>query len=476
MKWVYNSIVKTQHRITTNYGEDSMNEKEFINEMAEHIIRDETSLFLGAGSSCSVGFPSWGKLLEECTHKLNIKITKDTDLFSIAQYFSNRYGKTELQKIVKSVLNKKFEFESKLLNSIMDLNFKNIWTTNYDSVIEDNLSRRRIISNKIIRDSDLVSLVPQTDINIYKLNGDVSDSDNIVITKADIEKYNDNHQLLLTFFKKELISNTFLFLGYSFSDTIVLSCLSFISTYLNNKNNFHYTIIEKKNTCQHKLFIKDLEKRYHIKVLQVKSNDEIPNILDRLVNKIRSYRIFISGSFINLNDDDDKFANELSKELTYRLLEKYQIYSGMGYKLGNYISGYGLNYLFEEHFTNIEHHLIMRPFAEHMSEQQIHNHRENLIDQCQFVIFLFGDSKHRNENHNSIGVWNEYHIAKKNRKVIIPIGSSGFESRKIYNDVLNNITQYPYLEKYINILGESRDATRITDIILRIIAEYNSHL
>lgn len=453
-----------------------MNEKEFINEMAEHIIRDETSLFLGAGSSCSVGFPSWGKLLEECTHKLNIKITKDTDLFSIAQYFSNRYGKTELQKIVKSVLNKKFEFESKLLNSIMDLNFKNIWTTNYDSVIEDNLSRRRIISNKIIRDSDLVSLVPQTDINIYKLNGDVSDSDNIVITKADIEKYNDNHQLLLTFFKKELISNTFLFLGYSFSDTIVLSCLSFISTYLNNKNNFHYTIIEKKNTCQHKLFIKDLEKRYHIKVLQVKSNDEIPNILDRLVNKIRSYRIFISGSFINLNDDDDKFANELSKELTYRLLEKYQIYSGMGYKLGNYISGYGLNYLFEEHFTNIEHHLIMRPFAEHMSEQQIHNHRENLIDQCQFVIFLFGDSKHRNENHNSIGVWNEYHIAKKNRKVIIPIGSSGFESRKIYNDVLNNITQYPYLEKYINILGESRDTTRITDIILRIIAEYNSHL
>ena len=50
-----------------------MNEKEFINEMAEHIIRDESSLFLGAGSSCSVGFPSWGKLLEECAHKLNIK-------------------------------------------------------------------------------------------------------------------------------------------------------------------------------------------------------------------------------------------------------------------------------------------------------------------------------------------------------------------------------------------------------------------
>ena len=100
------------------------------------------------------------------------------------------------------IVNKNFEFESELLKfNNMDLNFKNIWTTNYDSVIEDNLSKRRIISNKIIRDSDLVSLVPQTDVTIYKLNGDVSDSDNIVITKADIEKYNDNHQLLLTFLK-----------------------------------------------------------------------------------------------------------------------------------------------------------------------------------------------------------------------------------------------------------------------------------
>lgn len=142
--------------------------------------------------------------MEECAHKLNIKITKDTDLFSIAQYFSNRYGKTALQTIVKSVLNKNFEFESELLNSIMDLNFKNIWTTNYDSVIEDNLSKRRIISNKIIRDSDLVSLVPQTDVTIYKLNGDVSDSDNIVITKADIENIMIIINYCLLFLKRNL--------------------------------------------------------------------------------------------------------------------------------------------------------------------------------------------------------------------------------------------------------------------------------
>ena len=452
-----------------------MTEKDFICEMAEHIIRDETSLFLGAGSSCSVGFPSWSKLLEECAEKLGIKIKKDTDLFAIAQYFSNNYGKTELQKIVKSVLNKKFDYESDLLNSIMNLNFKNIWTTNYDSVIENNLSERKIVTNTVIRDSDLVSLIPQSQVNIYKLNGDVSDSDNIVITKSDIEQYNDNHKLLLTFFKKELVSNTFLFLGYSFSDSIVLPCLAFISNYLNDKNNYHYTIIEKKNTPLHDNFIKDLERRYHIKTLEVKSNEQIPDILNKLIKKIQSYRVFISGSFINLASDDDIFANQLSKELTYRLLKKYQIYSGMGYKLGNYISGYALNFLSEEHISNIEHHLLMRPFVEHMSETQINHHRESLIEQCKFAIFMFGDSKRHSNIHPSLGVWDEYQMAKAKGKIIIPIGSTGYEAKIIYNDVLNNMTMYPYLEKYIHKLGNSKEPEEITKIILQIISEHNSH-
>ena len=78
-------------------------------------------------------------------------------------------------------------------------------------------------------------------------------------------------------------------------------------------------------------------------------------------------------------------------------------------------------------------------YCGNMSEQQIHNHRENLIDQCQFVIFLFGDSKHRNEEHNSIGVWNEYQIAKKNRKIIILISN-------IYREQDN----FCYFTDYVN--------------------------
>ena len=109
-------MVAYQPLITSNYGEDSMTEKEFINEMAEHIIRDESSLFLGAGSSCSVGFPSWGKLLEECAHKLNIKITKDMDINMQIEIL------TEQMRLAASEL--RFEDAAKLRDKIKSLDSK----------------------------------------------------------------------------------------------------------------------------------------------------------------------------------------------------------------------------------------------------------------------------------------------------------------------------------------------------------------
>ena len=93
-----------------------------------------------------------------------------------------------------------------------------------------------------------ISQISLNRVNIYKLNGDISNLDKIIITQRDLEKYEKEHHLLMTFFKKELVSNTFLFLGYSFKDTLVLSCLSDINACLGESSNYHYTIMEDKKT------------------------------------------------------------------------------------------------------------------------------------------------------------------------------------------------------------------------------------
>lgn len=63
------------------------------------------------------------------------------------------------------------------------------------------------------------------------MNGDISNLDGIIATQSDFEKYIDSHHIMLMFFKRELISSTFLFIGYSFTDHLVLDCLSEIQRY-----------------------------------------------------------------------------------------------------------------------------------------------------------------------------------------------------------------------------------------------------
>ncbi len=63
------------------------------------------------------------------------------------------------------------------------------------------------------------------------------------------------------------------------------------------------------------------------------------------------------------------------------------------------------------------------------------------------------------------GIWN----CKKNRCVIIPIGSTGDAAEIIYNEIKDNKTDYPYLEKYLDILGTETDIDKIVSAVIEIV-------
>jgi len=241
----------------------------------------------------------------------------------------------------------------------------------------------------------------------------------------------------MTFFKKELVSNTFLFLGYSFKDTLVLSCLSDINACLGESSNYHYTIMEDKKTPIFQRFIEDLEKRYHIRTLLVKSNRDIPEVLKKLNNKIKERKVFISGSFDVLPMDEDVFADQLCAELSHQLLENnYRICSGMGYKLGNYLSGHALKYLLRRNIVETEKLICLRPVPFYMSGPEKKSFRQSLIADCNVVIFPFGKSNGLN---GSEGVLEEFEIAQSLNKYIIPIGITGYSSSQIAKKVIKKL-------------------------------------
>lgn len=67
------------------------------------------------------------------------------------------------------------------------------------------------------------------------------------------------------------------------------------------------------------------------------------------------------------SSDEEQFADILSKTLAIRLLEDgKRISTGVGRKLGTYITGYAHQYLAEKSIRNTHRYLSMRPFPFHL--------------------------------------------------------------------------------------------------------------
>ena len=105
----------------------------------------------------------------------------------------------------------------------MDLTY--IITTNYDTLIEDEINNLQVVS----KDEDL----PYTSSNrmLIKMHGDFKNK-NIVLKKSDYDNYEKNFQLISTLIKGLFTTNTILFIGYSYNDTNVQQIMNWIKEIL----------------------------------------------------------------------------------------------------------------------------------------------------------------------------------------------------------------------------------------------------
>lgn len=125
----------------------------FIYQFSEKVINNEASLFIGAGVSRNSGYPGWADLLSECADDLNIN-SNIIDLYSLAQYYANKHSDAELRRIISQKINT-LPKSNNLLNDLLEIDFNNIWTTNYDKLIEKGLEEKEKPYNVIFSDKNL---------------------------------------------------------------------------------------------------------------------------------------------------------------------------------------------------------------------------------------------------------------------------------------------------------------------------------
>ena len=97
-------------------------------------------------------------------------------------------------------------------------------TTNYDTFIESIFEFNPLIGNDILLSNPYGS--------VYKIHGSVSDSENIIISNNDYEKFERKYELIRAQLLSLFIHNPIIFFGYSVSDENIKSILKMIFSYV----------------------------------------------------------------------------------------------------------------------------------------------------------------------------------------------------------------------------------------------------
>lgn len=463
--------------------------KQFLREYIKAIRDGNAAVFAGAGLSRPSGFVVWKELLRPLAKDIGLNIDDEYDLTAVAQYVRNKSGNRSA--INSSILDaySKDVARNENVTILTRLPIYTYWTTNYDHLIEEGLRDANRNSDVKIEYKQLSSTKRDRDAVVYKMHGDANHAADAVLTKDDYVQYDRNHPFFRTVLQGDLISKTFLFIGFSFEDPNLDSILRQIRLLLDENNRDHYCFMKRVvrtdtmsdvdfgyQKARQDLREEDM-KRYGIQTVFVDEYSEITEILREAENAVLVNNVFISGSADFFEGGWTKTrVDELAYKLANQLVkEDFRVTSGFGLGVGSSVINGALDEIYSSRFKHMDEHLCLRPFPQGIAnaderKAKWKKYREEIVSETGVAVFMVGNKKDA-EGKKVIadGCLQEYQIAREKRCVIIPIGSTGDAAATIYTDVKTNKDQYPYLENYLDMLGTETDIDKIVSTVTKIV-------
>ncbi|WP_150139831.1 SIR2 family protein [Candidatus Enterovibrio escicola] len=431
----------------------------FIKDYVKDLHEGTASIFAGAGLSIPAGFVNWSDSMEEFARDLGLDIKMESDFVLLAQFHINE--NRNRTKINRKII-EEFTEETENHRIIARLPVSSIWTTNYDELIEKTFLKQGKVTDTKHNIKQLLCNKPKRDVVIYKMHGDVSNPSDAIISKEQYESYHQTHEPFINALTGELITKTFLFIGFSFTDPNLDYVLSRLNFRFREEKRLHYCIVKRHvlgdglnpdqasldyNTKKHSLIINDL-KRYGIKTLLVNDYQEITAILHEIESRYKKRTIFISGSAEVYDpytrSDAVNFIHDMSKQL---IKENFRLINGFGWGVGSSIINGALEAIYSNPLKYSELQLVLRPFPQFRTESEElselwEEYRNKMISLSGISLFVFGNKNENNEIIKAKGVIREFEISADLGNIIIPIACTGHASEIIYNTIIDSIHKY----------------------------------
>lgn len=455
--------------------------EKLIQQYGKALNNNTAAVFAGAGLSSGAGFVNWMQLLEEVAQELDLKIGKEAhDLIGLAQYYLNKQrSRSSLNEIIMEQFSRRASLTPNHL-LLAKLPISTYWTTNYDCLIEKALEQEGKIPDTKVREGQIKTSVANSDVVVYKMHGDISDVENTVLTRDDYEKYNKTHPMFREILEGDLLSKTFLFLGFSFTDPNLNYVLSKVRVVLDGNTRPHYCILRKINrkacesdedfnyqSIKQSLHIEDL-KRFSIQTVLVDEYEEITEILESIYKRYRQQTIFISGSAAVYEPFSEETAKLFLHSLSFKLAQcNYKIVSGFGLGVGHYIINGVVDYTLKDKSRKLENSLRILPFPQDRSgdlelPEIWKKNRYEMISDAGIAIFLFGNKRDSDDPKKLLlanGMEDEFDIAREKELMLLPIVSTDYMAKKFEGkyDIHSKIPNEKLRELYVSISNSQQD-------------------
>ena len=439
----------------------------FIRDYGQALVERRAALFAGAGLSRAAGFVDWKGLMSGIASDLDLQIDRENDLVALAQYYFNeRHGnRAELNNLLIQQFTQESE-ETRNHQLIARLPIHTVWTTNYDELLEKCFRRQDKRVDVKVDPRTLALHQPGTDVTIFKMHGDVSAPQNAVLTKEDYETYAETRELFTIRLKGDLVTQTFLFLGFSFTDPNIEYILSRIRGLLGQDTPTHYCIMRRPEKpadptgapkadyeyeCRKlALRVGDLQ-RYGIQTVLIDEYSEVTDILQELNRRAFLKNIFVSGSWTAGLETFDvprlgAFSRLLGKEIIRR---GYNLVSGYGWGIGSELIVGTLDAA-DEKFSTLHDRLVLRPFPRSLDDARrdkvFREWREAMLSLAGISVFVAGNKPDPATGQivHADGVLQEFEIGTTAplNNFPIPIGATGYTAREIWDAVMRNPSRY----------------------------------
>ena len=281
--------------------------------------------WVGSGPSIEVGLPSWQRLAaevhESCRRQRTRHFQAIEAFFRQGKYpemfdeVERSYGREFLVDICRRLIEDPGD-NGVTYQTLANLDFLAYFTTNYDDLLPRHIYQAgKAYTTYLNSPEDLSTVDVDVTPAIVKLHGDLSESDNAVLTRADYRHWyvsgeGNGYQ---TFLRGFLTRDRFLFVGYSMSDPEILQLQEQIQTDLRRKVR---SIAILANVPNHEISRWSID--YNIDILPYRADDHDHSELTAILES--AARVLSAGQLPPVADTAENLRRAEALYLWYRFL------------------------------------------------------------------------------------------------------------------------------------------------------------